>query len=309
MIEVLWIDDECMTNDKVYTPMGENFVNIAYDKGIKVTSMTTYSEGINEIKTNPLKWIAIILDIHNQKATIGKPSDDFDKARNEIIRIQADNKQLEPYIFVLSGNKQYHTENSILSKPDYCSKNVYDKNNGDYEIMFDDILKLEKVSSLYQCQCQFSDVLKNLHDFCVEDTERRMLELLYKIITKDAKKDSSLVNEMRKILEDIKDGLKRLEYSYFKKTNEEISLNNLSVYIGGDKSVPEYIKRSFHSLTRILQDGSHSKTVTKSNYNYIEVDTDILNSRAPYLLKSCIYELCNIIIWMRHLYKSQREIC
>lgn len=32
MIEVLWIDDECMTNFGKLSPMGEEFVNYAYEQ-------------------------------------------------------------------------------------------------------------------------------------------------------------------------------------------------------------------------------------------------------------------------------------
>ena len=128
MIEVLWIDDECMTDSGKRSPMGEEFVNYAYEQKIKITPMQTYKEGVGAIRNNPHKWCAVILDIHNQKATSGKASDDFDAARDEIKSIQALNHQKEPYIFILSGNKLYHGEHSTIRKPDYCSKSIYDKN-------------------------------------------------------------------------------------------------------------------------------------------------------------------------------------
>jgi len=290
MIEVLWIDDECMTNSGELSPMGEEFVNYAYEQEIKITPMQTYKEGVDAISNNPHKWCAVILDIHNQKATSGKASDDFAEARDNIIRIQTSNNQSEPYIFTLSGNKQYH-EDSIIRKLDHCTKRIYDKNGEDYKQLFKDILKIQNVSKLYTCQEQHKDVLDIAKKRCGEKTWKSLLEVLYKITVVNIKSDSKLLNEMRKILEDIREVLEQYRYSYFAETKEEISLNNLSRYIGNDKNVPVYIQRAFHTVTSVTQNGSHRS----------EADFDVSWSRAPYLLRSCLYELCNILIWMQSL--------
>lgn len=296
MIEVLWIDDECLEDSGELSITGKTVSLFAKRKGINITPIAIYQDGVDAIRNNPQKWCAVILDIHNQKATTGSPSDDFAKAKDDIKRIQWENHQEEPYIFVLSGNKQYHTESSTLRKPDYGRKNVYDKSTSGYEILFEDILNIQNVSPFYKCQSEYSDVLVNAKEFCGEDTWKRLLSLLYKITIKNAK-DPSLFNDMRKVFENIMSGLKGLGYSYFTE-KDKISLNDLSIYVGNDSNVPEYIKRSFHTVDRIVQDGSHSK----NDYNSrLQVDSDVLNGRAPYLLRSCLYELCNILIWMRTL--------
>ena len=92
MIEVLWIDDECKNQDGL-TDMGKGFVDLAYVYGIKITPMLTYKEGIDAIKKSPLRWSAVILDIHNQKATMRKASDDFVDANEQIIRFQVQHNQ------------------------------------------------------------------------------------------------------------------------------------------------------------------------------------------------------------------------
>lgn len=298
MIEVLWIDDECMTDNGKLSPMGEEFVNYAFEQKIKITPMLTYKEGIGAIKNNPHRWCAVILDIHNQKATTGKASDDFDAARDEIKIIQANNNQKEPYIFVLSGNKLYHGEHSTIRKPDYCSKSIYDKNGEDYKLLFEDILKIQNLSLLYTCQERHKDVLANANDFCGEETWKKLLALLYEITMRDTNNNPALFNNMRKILEDILEGLKQLGYPYFKETKDKISLNNLSRYIGNDEKVPEYVQRAFHTLDRVVQDGSHSPKAYEDRFR---VDSDVTNLRAPYLLRSSLYELCNILIWMGSL--------
>lgn len=298
MIEVLWIDDECKTSSGELSPLGSEVLESAYNEGIEITPMLTYKEGIDAIKSNPKRWCAVILDIRNDKATTRKESDDFDRARMEIEVIHYANGQKEPYVFVLSGNPQYKGEGCTISKPDYASKAVYEKCSADYKILFDDILKIQGVSELYQWQCQYSDVLENARDLCNNDTLSRMLELLYAVTKNGIKDKSSLFNDMRKILENVMGGLARLGYSYFTETSEETSLNDLSKYIGKDETVPEYIQRAFHTLTRVVQDGSHSK---RDAYSRLQVDEDVRHGKAPYLLRSSLYELCNILIWMRSL--------
>ena len=286
MIEVLWIDDECKNQDGL-TDIGKGFVDLAYVYGIKITPMLTYKEGIDAILKSPLRWSAVILDIHNQKATTGKASDDFDDAREQIIRFQAQHNQGEPFIFVLSGNKQYQTESSTIKKPDYCQKNIYDKNGEDYKLLFNDIIKIQDISRLYNCKEEYKDVL-DVAKHISDETWESLLMLLYNVTVICEKKNTDLFNRMRKILEDVMLVLKEHEYSFFA-TNEEKTLNNLSVHIGRDKTIPEYIQRAFHTLIRIVQDASHR----------LVVDYDVSCLRAPYLLRSSLYELCNILMWLR----------
>ena len=294
MIEVLWIDDECKNQDGL-TDMGKGFVDLAYVYGIKITPMLTYKEGIDAIKKSPLRWSAVILDIHNQKATTGKASDDFDDAREQIIRFQAQHNQGEPFIFVLSGNKQYQTESSTIKKPDYCQKNIYDKNGEDYKLLFNDIIKIQDISRLYNCKEEYKDVL-DVAKHISDETWESLLMLLYNVTVICEKKNTDLFNRMRKILEDVMLVLKKHEYSFFA-TNEEKTLNNLSVHIGRDKTIPEYIQRAFHTLIRIVQDASHR----------LVVDYDVSCLRAPYLLRSSLYELCNILMWIGDRYNYAKN--
>jgi len=290
MIEVLWIDDECLNNKGELTNTGVEVIETAFEYGIKITPKLTYKEGIEAININPLKWCAVILDIHNQKSEKGKASDDFDKAREDIIRIQAKKNQQEPYIFVLSGNKQYQTESSTIRKPDYCQKNIYDKNGEDYKLLFEDIRKIEDVSDLYKLHKEYEDVI-NISEKFGNDGANRLIRFIYKIIIKEEFDNASLLTEFRKYIE--KFIIPKLEELNFFPTAVENSLNQRSIYIGSKESnIPEYIKRSFHSIVSVTQEGSHGKTIT---------DAAVRERQAPYLLRACLYELLNILNWMKNL--------
>lgn len=66
-----------------------------------------------------------------------------------------------------------------------------------------------------------------------------------------------------------------------------------------EEIVPVYVQRALHSCTEITNPGSH-RTI---------VDTHVANGSAPYLVRSLIYELLNILYWCKRLPdKSDREL-
>lgn len=112
---------------------------------------------------------------------------------------------------------------------------------------------------------------------------------MYPILIKKRFTDPKLLNEIRKYLEDFVIAFLESK-SFF--TDEVKSLNDRSRYIERKEDIPEYIKRSFHSLVRIVQEGSHGRTI---------IDNDVRYGNAPYLLQSCLFELLNIIYWTKNV--------
>ncbi len=290
MIKVLWVDDECRDSSNQLTPMGEDFVNIAYEKGIEITAVNNYAEGLLLINRNPREFIVIILDVHNQNATEGTAFDDYTQAREEIVKIQTKYNQPEPYIFVYSGNKQSHDAQSYFPQ-NLFGKRIYDKNGNDYETLLEHIVQIGQVSSLYECQCNYKDVLQIINDRCSSDAYKKLLEIIVRVIVYNNYSASVYVNDMRKILDYIMGVLRDNEYSFWADDKyKEKSLNNLSIYIGHDENVPVYIQRAFHTAVQVTQNGSH----------LLSVESDVSGGRAPYLLRSCLFELFNIILWVKY---------
>lgn len=286
MIKVLWIDDECRDEFGELTEKGLTFVEYAYDKEIDITAVTTYVEGIKLIKSQPLGWCAVILDIREQRATEGNAADGYLNARREIERFQAERHQKEPYIFTLSGEKRYHELDSLIPKEGHCSKRVYDKNHANYKILFDDIRKIRELSELYKLQEEYAELL-NIASKLGEEADSRLFSIMYPIFVLNETKDPKWLNEIRKYLEKFVFPCLK-EKKFF--PDSCTSMNECSSYIGKESEAPEYIKRSFHSLIRIVQEGSHGKT---------DSDNDVRYGQAPYLLKSCIFELLNIVYWIK----------
>lgn len=286
-IKVLWIDDECMDAYGKLTFMGKQFTGYAYEQGIDIIPMSSYAEGMRAIENNPSEWCAVILDIREQRATDGNAADGYTDMYYWLQEFHIKHGQEEPYIFTLSGEKQYQGKDTTIRKERYSSKKVYDKNKGDYLTLFEDIRKIENVSTLYQIQCKYKDALEASASLGKEARER-LIKIIWQIQKKE--NEPQVLNEMRKYIEDFP--IRKMEAEgYF--PFDCVTLNDRSRIIGDKKNtIPEYIKRSFHSLVSITQEGSHGRTV---------IDNDVRQGKAPYLLRSCAFELLNIIYWMKDI--------
>ena len=297
MIKVLWIDDECKDNHDNLSEMGREFIEYAYEQGIEITPISTYEEGITAIESSPLEWSAVILDIREQKATTGNAVDGYQNAYDWLHAFHIERHQQEPYVFTLSGEKRYQEQDSLIRNESYCSKRVYDKNRGDYKILFDDIRRIKNISSLFKLHEEYFDVL-NISKSLGGNAKDRLLEIMYPILIRKDTTNPKILNEIRKYLEDVinpflekiisfPDGKKSSHQylNYLKKVQKQKD-NPISIYI------PKYLTFSFHNLLNIVNEGSHGG-------NKVDVDKDIRNGNAPYLLQSCLFELLNVIYWTK----------
>lgn len=289
MIKVLWIDDECRDAQGELTDLGREFIEYAHNEGIEITSMSNYEDGLRAIEAQPSEWCAVILDIREQRATTDA-ADGYNEARHRLDLFHFEHKQLEPYVFTLSGEKQYQERDSTIRKESYASRRVYDKNGEDYKVLFEDIRKIENVSDLYQLQENYKDVLSAARNALGEDAYTRLFSLMRPILIQNNNTNAKLLNEMRKYLENFI-MQKLAERQFF--PSDIRSLNDRSKSICDREDIPEYVKRSVHSLVRITQAGSHGK-IDKT----LTTDEDVRSGSAPYLLRSCLFELFNIICWI-----------
>lgn len=310
MINVIWVDDLILNPDGSQTDLCNSIVNSAYDEDIDITPFATYDEAYNAIKANPSKWIAIILDVRNDKASEGSENKDFLKMREMIKSFRMEHgNSVEPFIFVFSADavtisdaKKYFIKDTELQ-----SKEVYIKPN-DTNVLFKDIIKVANSSQIYAIYIKY----KNIIDFIERTGWSReninsVLKLIRCIEYNDENANNSLYLDMRGIVES--DLYKRIEEvglmndyrEYLKNEGKKDSINVKSVFVGEKKRgkededysnrFPIYIQRAFHSLTEISQNGCHPLIVKKHT----------AQDKAPYLLKSCLYDLLTIINWETQL--------
>ena len=300
MINVLWVDDNAFDENGNPTSLFNAVTDRGDDAGIFVQAYQNYDEALDALKSEPHKWNAIILDICDERAEHGETEDGFSEIYSEIEKFQVRNNQLEPYIFVYSGSDRFSTkeQQSIIRKRDYA-KRVYVKGSvPELKEMFADIKTIVEVSPYYKIQQKYHDIFSAVESL---EWEKENKEILWKIIVsvENGKSDPSLLNDMRKLLEgEILRPFENLNIFPFEP--DDFTLNNESAYISMNKKIPVFIQRAFHSLSAITNDGSHGKKTTTTS-------ADILSGKAPYLLRNCMFELFNVIIWQNNLFSGKTD--
>lgn len=285
MIQVLWIDDK----------PAQNFIIYASLHNIKVTAKTNVDEGIEELSHNKNKYDAIILDancVSHRDNTMAPHIKALQYATNQI----AQNKIELPW-FVYSGGG-FEGEKSIDVIVEGCElpynpENRWYKKPGDMEDLFADIKSVV---------AQFPDFkLKEKHKelFSWYPHTAALLDIIRYLDKEDNNNDDEVFNKIRQQLEYLMDfaykkGFLNIE---FKTTN----LGECSKQLGKQELtgiIPNYIQRSLHSIVTVCNEGSHLTSLQEI----------IRNNKAPYLIKSTIYEFLNLVHWFKDAPKIEEEI-
>ena len=61
MIEVVWVDDECLDDSGHLTHLGVSICDAAYRRGININAFRDYEAAKAELQRFPYKYMAIIL--------------------------------------------------------------------------------------------------------------------------------------------------------------------------------------------------------------------------------------------------------
>lgn len=307
MINVIWVDDLILNPDGTQTDMCKSIVNSAYDEGIDITPFANYDDAYIEMEKYPSKWIAIILDVRNDRATEGSENQDYLNMRRRVEAFRkAHGNAVEPYIFVFSADpvtiadaKRYFIKDAEIIK-----KAVYIKPN-DTDALFKDIKAAANLSVVYATYKKYEDIMISMERMGWSQEDQGVVFNLIKSIDADNDfRNDNLYNGMRKLLEaTLYTKLENvgLMDEFVKVAGDSVcdTINKRSVYMGKNPEVPLYIQRAFHSLTMIAQDGSHTDDRHKPSNLIVAKHTR--QGKAPYLLKSCLYDLLTIINWESQL--------
>ena len=150
-------------------------------------------------------------------------------------------------------------------------------------------------------------VRKKYAEVCNFCSEKLLLDLLIKYEFEEIDSDTEIPNQCRKVLEWTKNNtlfnetylseeLVRELREHYKKYNKrfpytetysQLTPNDFSYALDKSAKVPEFVKRSLHSCISTSNRGSH----------YSEIQRMLEYKEVPYLNKSLIYELLNILHW------------
>lgn len=282
MIQVLWIDDQ--PNDE--------FMDFAYENGIDITVTTNVDDGIQELLEKKALYDAIILDancISHSDNTMAPNIKALSYATHQLAR-----HKIELPWFVYSGGG-FEGEKSIDVIVEGCElpynpTNRWYKKPGDMEDLFADIKSVV---------AQFQDFkLKEKHRelFSWYPHTAQLLDIIRYLDKEDNNDDDEVFNKIRQQLEYL------MDFAYKKGfLNIEFTTTNLgecSKQLGKQELtgiIPNYIQRSLHSVVTVCNQGSHLTSLQEI----------IRNNKAPYLIKSTIYEFLNLVHWFN---KTDEEI-
>ena len=272
---VLWVED---------TPeLLQGFQNdIEEEDEIEFVIKRDASNAVEYLENNIEKLSAAVLDIEsfiNEDSTEETKSS-FCRVRDKILEL----KHRNPIqYFAFTGKAKYLKDEKGFKEEYKCE--IFDKNYQTIEAekrlreMVSNHV-IAKISNKYGKVFQLSseiqmDLLQIL--MIVEDRETR---------------NADVYNKIRKVLDWVMGycyniGLSQIEFS-------GSNLADCSRFLGSKemgKIVPVYIQRSFHSCIEIANDGSHRLTI----------DKDTKDGAAPYLIQSTVFELLNILNWLKSL--------
>ncbi len=141
-----------------------------------------------------------------------------------------------------------------------------------------------------------SFVQSKFYDVCGYCKHSDLLYLMAKVENEEIKCDASVPNKIRNVMESYvlpllyKNGIRPIEKVNGNVPNSKTNISGYSKAL--PLNTPEYIKRSFHTISRLVQAGSH-------DYDDTKIQKNIREGLSPYLTTSLVYDLFNVIVWCK----------
>lgn len=294
--KVLWIDDE---HEEL-----SGFKFQAKREGIDLVAFKSLNGGINEIQKNCEFYDGVLLDAKFYKDEDDKQgtedTDNVHRAKEELLQLK---KKFE--IFIFTGQAEVYNNTSFNKS----FLKVYKKGNiKDNERLFKDI----KEAASKQVDTQLRHTYKRVFDVCSEkyigaDAGKDILSLL--------KVESNSLNDfntIRKIIEDIFKAFNKFKLLPTEFVKPTVALNPSSVFLSGNdqntKTNPIYKKYKnkeetyihpqiayfIKNILYVVQNASHRS----------EIDEYVHEMRTPFLFKSVLFELFDVLIWFKEFVDS-----
>ena len=273
--KVLWIDDqwEDMISFKERCEEPEN--------SFEMVCVTNSEDGMKYFEAHLEEWAGVILDA---KVFVSSKSevDRLKGMQNSIDKInELRSKRDVPY-YIFTGQPDLISSSYFAEQ---YEGRYYEKDRDEQKLITaikQNADKLLNIQIIHKHQTVFD---------CWPERTGRLLGIL-KALETESWQDASLLNEIRKMMEDVMKKLCDCGYCTvdFRTTN----LSACSSMLGqSDVSsiIPVHIQRAIHLCVAVTNDGSHRE----------KTDSDISNNLAPYLIRCIIYSMLDILYWCREL--------
>ena len=282
---VIWIDDKC--NEDPF------FVLKAKKNGIFVRAFEFVKDGLKELEDNYIFYDGIILDVkclYESKHEVDR-SNGFYTARKYILQLNAKTGEEFP-CFVYSGQPDY-TSNAEFEN--YLNgEKLYIKGSADDDKLLEDIKTVANKRLSTKIRHKYLDEVGKLPDNVVEE----MTDILA-YVEKGITDKPDVFPKMRFVINWLMDCLN--EYGLLAVKHNGANINACSVYLGKNELkeyVPIHIQRSLHSCVEVCNNGSHR----------IEIFNIVQSGKAPFLIRSTVFELLNNLKWYYLLPRDEESI-
>ena len=292
---VLWIDDQWDDKEKGNFP----FILNAKNKGINIEAYKTSKEGMKAFEDSLYKWDGIILDAKCFNESEDEVPD-TDGMYESIDKINALSLKRFVPMYIYTGQADLLSETYF--KKSLRGKKPYIKGTDNDKLLADIIEAADKLEET-QIRREYWDIFETYPDL-----EEKLIAIL-KRANSIKNNDTEVFVTIRKILERIKPILISL---LLDSKDDSTSLNNVSRYIGANKSLPESFKRSLHSCTEIVNTLAHDENKKLSSEENQEIRKTIEDKEmTPFLIRSTIFELLNILYHLKKfisIYSKEQTI-
>ena len=271
--KILWIDDQ-------YELLSELMERCEVMNGFEITKCRFAKEGMKTFESHLEEWSAVVLDAKVLMESLNEVPNlsGLRYCRDRINELKP--RRYVP-MFVFTG------------QPDLISnvlfENMVDKfysKGDDDDQLIEDIISAadqqEDTQIIHKHQIVFDAWPESKHD---------LLRIL-KVLEKEDWQNNSVLNDIRKVMSDVM--FKFYDCGICSVKHDGSNLNECSKMLGQqfmEKIIPVYVQRAIHTCVAITNPGSHR---TKT-------DADVKDNKAPYLIRSLIYNMLDILYWCRLL--------
>ncbi len=271
--KILWIDDQ-------YELLSELMERCEVMNGFEITKCRFAKEGMKLFESHLEEWSAVVLDAKVLMESLNEVPNltGLRYCRDRINELKP--RRYVP-MFVFTGQPDLISNELFENMVD----KFYSKGDDDDQLIGDIISaadQQEDTQIIHKHQTVFDAWPESKHD---------LLRIL-KVLEKEDRQNNSVLNDIRKIMSDVMNKL--YECGLCTEVHDGSNLNACSRMLCQpymETIIPVYIQRAIYTCVAVTNPGSHR---TKT-------DSDVKDGRAPYLIRSLIYNMLDILYWCKNL--------
>ena len=271
--KILWIDDQ-------YELLSELMERCEVMNGFEITKCRFAKEGMKLFESHLEEWSAVVLDA---KVLMESLNEVPNLSGLRFCRDRINELRPRRYVpmFVFTGQPDLISNELFENMVD----KFYSKGDDDDQLIEDIISaadQQEDTQIIHKHQTVFDAWPESKHD---------LLRIL-KVLEKEDRQNNSVLNDIRKIMSDVMNKL--YECGLCTEVHDGSNLNACSRMLCQpymETIIPVYIQRAIYTCVAVTNPGSHR---TKT-------DSDVKDGKAPYLIRSLIYNMLDILYWCKNL--------